>query len=261
MVNGSRRGMSPWVGPRAWVREVLLGARMALAGGRSGWVSTGLTALGVGFGVALLLVAVSLPHAVGARYQREDARQPTYAEVPASATTILVEEVSTEFRDRFIKGLLVQPEGPQPPRPPGEAALPGPGELVVSPALARLLASPFYLGADDIAAPGDDPAALESTRATGFGGGSSEIRVPGPLLALIVALIVVVLLAPVGVFAAAATRFGSEARDRRLAGVRLVGADVRMTRRIAAGEALVGSGFGLLVGAGCSSLDDPLWTV
>ena len=252
---------------------------MALAGGRAGWVSTGLTALGVGFGVALLLVAVSLPHATNARYQREDARQPTYAEAPASATTILVEEVQTEFRDRSIKGLLVQPEGPQPPRPPGVAALPGPGELVVSPALARLLASPggallrerlhypivgtigdeglaspselfFYLGADDIAAPGDDPAALDSTRATGFGGGPSEIRIPGPLLALIVVVVVVVLLAPVGVFAAAATRFGSEARDRRLAGVRLVGADVRMTRRIAAGEALVGSGFGLLVGAG-----------
>lgn len=253
------------------MRDLLLGARMALAGGRSGWVSTGLTALGVGVGVALLLVAVSLPHAVGARYQREDARQPTYAEVPASASTILVEELRTDFRARVIKGLLVQPEGPQPPRPPGVAALPGPGELVVSPALARLLASPegallrerlndpivgtigdeglaspselyFYLGANNL----DD----RSSRATGFGGGPSEIRIPGPLLALIVVVIVVVLLAPVGVFAAAATRFGSEARDRRLAGVRLVGADVRMTRRVAAGEALVGSGFGLLVGAG-----------
>jgi len=36
----------------------------------------------------------------------------------------------------------VQPEGTQPPLPPGVAALPGPGELVASPALARLLASP-----------------------------------------------------------------------------------------------------------------------
>ena len=41
------------------LRELLLGARMALAGGASGWLRAGLTALGVGLGVALLLVAVA----------------------------------------------------------------------------------------------------------------------------------------------------------------------------------------------------------
>ena len=47
-----------------------------------------------------------------------------------------------------------------------------------------------------------------------------------------------VLLLPVAVFIATAVRFGGERRDRRLAALRLVGADSRMTRRIAAGEAL-----------------------
>jgi hypothetical protein len=58
----------------------------------------------------------------------------------------------------------------------------------------------------------------------------------------------VVLLLPVGLFVAAAIRFGGEARDRRLAGVRLLGADARMARRIGAGEALGSSLLGLLVG-------------
>ena len=44
-------------------------------------------------------------------------------------------------------------------------------------------------------------------------------------------------------------RTGGEERDRRLAALRLVGADHGMTRRIAAGEALVAAGRGLLLGA------------
>ena len=59
----------------------------------------------------------------------------------------------------------------------------------------------------------------------------------------------VALLAPVAVFIATAVRFGGERRDRRLAALRLVGADPATTRRIAAGEALAGALFGLLTGA------------
>lgn len=57
------------------------------------------------------------------------------------------------------------------------------------------------------------------------------------------------LLAPVAIFIATAVRFGGDRRDRRLAALRLVGADIRTTRRIAAGEALFGSVLGLLTGA------------
>ena len=51
----------------------------------------------------------------------------------------------------------------------------------------------------------------------------------------------------------AAVRTGGEERDRRLAALRLVGADQRMARRIAAGEALVGAALGLARSASCSS--------
>lgn len=60
----------------------------------------------------------------------------------------------------------------------------------------------------------------------------------------------VALLMPVAVFIGAAVRFGGDRRDRRLAALRLVGADGRMVRRIAAGEALAGSLIGLVLGTG-----------
>ena len=69
-----------------------------------------------------------------------------------------------------------------------------------------------------------------------------------PLLILLVIIVCVVLLVPVGVFIATAVRFGGERRDQRLAALRLVGSDIRMTRRIAAGEALFGSVLGLVTG-------------
>ncbi|MEV5383667.1 FtsX-like permease family protein [Streptomyces sp. NPDC052721] len=70
---------------------------------------------------------------------------------------------------------------------------------------------------------------------------------PGLVLLTVVGM--VVLLAPVAVFIAAVTRFGGEHRDRRLAALRLIGADRGMTARIAAGEALVSSLIGVVAGA------------
>ncbi|MBX6749295.1 MAG: ABC transporter permease [Micromonosporaceae bacterium] len=265
--------MSRRVGPRAWLRELLLGTRMALAGGPSGWLRAGLTALGVGLGVALLLFAVSVPHAIASRQERTAARDDVSfdAPPPRSDATILVGTADTWFRGDPVRGRLLQPDGAHPSVPPGLSEIPRPGEMVVSPALARLLASPdgellrerldfpivatigdeglagptelaFYLGADDL-----NEASDTVTRRDHFG----EPRVGrtlDPVLSLFVVIIVVVLLLPVTLFVAAAIRFGGEARDRRLAGVRLLGADAHMARRIAAGEALGSSLLGLGVG-------------
>ena len=54
---------------------------------------------------------------------------------------------------------------------------------------------------------------------------------------------------PVAVFIATAARFGGEARDRRLAALRLVGADRATTVRVAAGESALGALLGVVVGA------------
>ena len=54
---------------------------------------------------------------------------------------------------------------------------------------------------------------------------SAKAEQINPLLVALVVLICVVLLMPVALFIATAVRFGGERRDRRLAALRLVGAD------------------------------------
>ena len=59
---------------RVVVRELALGARLTLAGGRSGLLRTAITALGVALGVAVLLIAASIPSIQDERRAREHAR-------------------------------------------------------------------------------------------------------------------------------------------------------------------------------------------
>ncbi|MBG0852789.1 ABC transporter permease [Streptomyces spinoverrucosus] len=264
---------------RQWSRDLAMGAGFAFTG-RGGWVRAVLTAVGVGLGVALLLLTTAIPSALAARDERGQARSDlTFSETtpPRTDATLLVADVGTTYRDKDIRGRELEPEGPKAPLPPGLDEFPAVGEMVVSPALKELLQSPdgkllrerlpdriagtiaepglvgprelaFYRGGEGLASK------LESgpvTRLERFGE-----PVPGtsdpwdPVLILLVLVVIVVLLMPVGVFVAAAVRFGGEGRDRRLAALRLVGSDSGMTRRVAAGEALAGSVLGLLFGTG-----------
>src|SRR5258705_6352180 len=256
----------------------MLGMRMALAGGRSGVVRAVLTALGVGLRVACLLFAVSIPSMMQAHSARSDARDVVSYSGPTvqrSDSTILIGLVDRGWRDHGIRGQLLQPEGPHAPVPPGLTVLPAPGQLVVSPALHRLLDSPSAallrqrlsgpivgeIGPDGLTGPselafyaGSDSLTVDQggrvVRRDHFGEPSGTSEPLNPVLFLLVVIIFVVLLLPVGIFVAAAVRFGVESRDRRLAGVRLVGADAGMARRIAAGEALLSGLFGLVAGVG-----------
>ncbi|MFF8830337.1 ABC transporter permease [Streptomyces sp. NPDC015131] len=257
------------------IRDLLLGARFAVTGGRSGWARTLLTALGVGAGVALLLVAASVPHVLDGRDARHQGRDLTSAEseAPRSDRSFLYAATSTRFHDRTVRGLLLRPDGPHAPAPPGVDAVPGPGRMVVSPALARLLDSPEgallkerlpyeiagRVGDAGLVGPAelvyyahgaDLTEATADGRGDGYGHNVGAARPSSAFLSLLVVVACVVLLLPVLVFVAAAARFGGERRDRRLAALRLVGADARATRRIAAGEALAGAVLGLAAGAG-----------
>ncbi|MFJ3087482.1 ABC transporter permease [Streptomyces sp. NPDC086838] len=259
-----------------WLRDLALGIRFAAAGGREGWTRTLLTAVGVGLGVTLLFLAASVPHALDARTARENARSETRisdnpdAQAKRSDTTVLRIAAETEYHDRTILGHLMRAEGAHPVLPPGIAALPAAGEMVVSPALKDLLNDPdnallkerfpykvtgtigdeglrspnellYYAGSDTLT-----PAA-GGHRVAGYGDPSPTPPL-APLLVVLVIMVCVVLLAPVAIFIATAVRFGGERRDRRLAALRLVGTDIRSTRRIAAGEALFGSVLGVLIG-------------
>ncbi len=259
--------------------DLAMGVRFAFTGGREGWTRAVLTAVGVGLGVALLLLTTALPNALEVRHERETARTDiTYVDerLPKADDTLVVANVGSDFRDDSIRGRALEPEGPRAPLPPGVERFPAKGEMVVSPALKELLASDsgallrerlpdrivgtigesgligsgelaFYQGAEGLA-PHIEGGRI--VRIDGYGDPNPTSERSDPVLLLLILVIFVVLLMPVVVFIAAAVRFGGERRDRRLAALRLVGSDSGMTRRIAAGEALAGALLGLVFGAG-----------
>lgn len=264
---------------KRWVRDLSLGARLTIAGGRDGWVRLVMTAVGVGLGVALLLVAASIPAMLSARHERTSAREemPNVSAQDARPETLLIANADTEFRGLSIRGRILRAEGDRAPVPPGLTKLPGPGEMAVSPALRRLLTSPEgallrprldhpivatiadqgLAGANEYAYYlVDSPATTSAQRGDSAGGFLRIDRFgpgsPGdpmdPVLVLLVVIALVVVLLPVMVFIGTAVRFGGERRDRRLAALRLVGADGRAVRRIAAGEVLVAVLLGMAVG-------------
>ncbi|MFF9000918.1 ABC transporter permease [Streptomyces achromogenes] len=262
---------------RQWSRDLGMGVRFAVTGGREGWVRMVLTAVGVGLGVALLLLTTALPNVLTARHQREQARTDlTYSAAvpPKGENTVLVGMADTKWDDKDVRGRFLEPEGPRAPLPPGVDRFPAPGEMVVSPALKKLLTSDegrllrerladritgtigepgligshelaYYAGADHLVVKRNSSHVV---RLTAFGDQHPTPERADPVLIMMTLVVFVALLTPVAVFIAAAVRFGGERRDRRLAALRLVGSDRRMTRRIAAGEALAGALLGLAVG-------------
>ncbi len=259
---------------RRVVGDLALGAQLALSGGPRTRLRTLLTAVGVGLGVVLLLGATSVPALVEAHRDRAHAREwmQFNGDVrKAAPDTMLASGVHTAFLGDQIEGVLLQPEGAEAPVPPGLRSVPAAGTMVVSPALAELLASPdgrrllaprfpyrlagtiapeglrgpeelyFYAGSDALS--GGGPV----LRIDAFGSEVAPKRMD-PILVVVTVVAVVVLLLPIALFLAAAVRFGGEQRNRRLAALRLVGADAWMARRIAAGEATLGAAAGLVVG-------------
>ncbi|MFE0194135.1 FtsX-like permease family protein [Streptomyces sp. NPDC058989] len=253
-------------------RSLAMGVRFAAGGGREGWVRTALTAIGVGLGVMLLLGAASIPQILDARQQRGDARVAVAGERPIerSGSTLLYADAQTSFHGQSVRGVLLRPDGPGAPTPPGVRELPRNGEMVVSPALAELLAAPEgkllrerlrfttagTIGEPGLVGPGElayyavsDALTTEhgAFRIDGFGS-RTEPEAMDPVLLVLIIVACVVLLMPVAIFIATAVRFGGERRDRRLAALRLIGADTRTVRWTAAGEALFGAVCGLLLG-------------
>ncbi|MGW1669966.1 ABC transporter permease [Streptomyces sp. NPDC002324] len=268
---------------RQWYRDLAMGVRFTFTGGREGWVRALLTGVGVGLGVALLLLTAAIPNALATRGAREEARQDRgigYLENNSTSKptdkSLLVADTDTEYRHREIRGRLLEQEGADAPPPPGLTEFPAPGKMVVSPALAALLKSDdgellrdrlpyetvgtigetgligsgelaYYAGADGLAERLDDSVVARIDQ-FGMSEADQTEEEMDPVLLLLTLVVFVVLLMPVAVFIATAVRFGGERRDRRLAALRLVGSDGRMTRRIAAGEALAGAVLGLVFG-------------
>ena len=268
-----------------WARDLALGARLALAGGRRATGRLLLTAISTGLGVAVLLLAAAIPgmwhtyqdRTYGLAYESSGSLvgwpdQHPELPVPPGVDPLYMARGGTVYRGVYIDGAYLRAAGPRAPLPPGLDRIPAPDEVYVSPALARLLDSPEgallrprfpqriagLLGEAGLRGPHDyrfyaGTPALRSfagsmTVVTAFGGEVFPSSPLPPVLWLLLVVGVVVLLVPVLTVIAAAGRVGGLARDRRLAALRLIGAGSRQTRRIAAGEALVGSVAGVALG-------------
>ncbi|MFI9047610.1 FtsX-like permease family protein [Streptomyces sp. NPDC053427] len=264
------RARGPAVG--TWARDLAMGMRFAAGGGREGWIRTALTALGVALGVAVLLLGASVPSLTGAWHGREKARENLGQEHPPKASdhTLRYASADTVFHGAQIRGRLVLPDGAHPPVPPGVRRLPGPGRMLVSPALKELLDSPEgkllrerldyrvagVIGDTGLLGPQEltyvaRPVALREGagyRIDHFGKAWESPPMRAPVVLLVI-MTCVALMTPVMVLIGTSLRFGNERREQRLAALRLVGADVRTTRRIASGEALFGALLGLAGGA------------
>lgn len=251
-----------------------IGLRLALGGGRVGTVRLALVAIGVALGVSLLLVGLGVGPAREARNARELAREPVLPlRAPASGSYLVWSPQLDRFGGRPLFRAHVAGVGERPPLPPGIERLPAPGELAVSPALARLLRSREgtllrprvpgriveVVGKEGLAWPGELVAYAGAARGkasasdrfyavTGFGSERARGReLPLPVK-LVILVAVLGLLMPTLAFIAASSRVSAAARDRRLAAIRLVGATPGQARLLTAVESAVAAGVGCLAG-------------
>ena len=181
-----------------------------------------------------------------------------------------------QYGNQLIVRVDVAATGAHSPIPPGLSRVPGPGQFYASPALAKLLKTVpadelgnrfdgtevGLIGPSAIPSPSDliivvghSSGALARVpgagRVTGFStssssGGPDSLGSAG--LQFVLALLGLVLLFPVLVFIATATRLSAARREQRFAAIRLVGATIRQVTVISSVEAVVAAMLGVVVG-------------
>jgi hypothetical protein len=234
-------------------------------------------------GVGLLLVVVAVPAALDGRSGRNDLRMP----IPgvgrsAPGGTLLVAERPDLWDGQKVTRRIVAGGAISSPRPPGVERLPGPGELVLSPALALIRDQPGaealrdrYQGtivglvgdpgllepAELIAYVGASPESMSVSSGNpaenpvvvaGFGPSASGAAVddddPRLLAEAAATLVVILLCALLVVLLGSATQLAARARAARIASLRLIGASARACRLVVAGEVTVAATIGTVLG-------------
>lgn len=244
-------------------------------------VSTVLTAMGVAVATGLVMLLVALPFATEARAERAVWQDPSismYQGGPdgkvswASSDDVVGDRPIT----RIDVAPLADPADLQ--LPAGIDELPGPGEMLRSPELARLsgelppeqLADRFdaqpvgILGDEALRFPeqlvvlvGHSPDTMPAA-AMELSGLTATDAEPDGLLSLLAGVGVVVLLVPSLVLVASASRLTAARRERRLAALRLAGATPKQVMTMVAAEtgiaAVAGAVVGVLASPGLNAL-------
>ncbi|UUU34049.1 ABC transporter permease [Streptomyces sp. CA-210063] len=260
------------------MRELFLGIRLLLGGGRGNRVRFLLMVIGSAIGVCCLAVVLAIPGVLAAQDGRKAAREPDCVADPVAMTCPASEGDSFELTrtdpygaEPLTRVFLARGDRPIEP-PPGLTELPAPGELFVSPrlrevlqrepALAQLLPGreSGLITTQGLAHPdelyayvGVSPEELEGggDRVTMFGKpfASSPTVEPSTLDMVRFTLAGVVLL-PLAVFLAVCARLSAAARARRLAALRLLGLSVKGTQRVNAAETVTAALSGAVLGLG-----------
>lgn len=251
-----------------------------LWGDRRTRTSAILMGVGVAVATSLMLVLVSLPGATHSRADRT-AWQEGFHSVDDPDNPPMLIAVSEDFHgERHIRRVDVAAYGDPSDieLPPGVERFPGPGEVLLSPALRDLaaelpgsvLAERFpgevvgLLGTDALLGPdqlvalvGHTPEELAHSGIPVDGFALSADMVD-PLLGLLAGVGVVVLLVPSLVLVASAARLTATRREKRLAALRLAGATPRQVVAMVAGENLIAAVGGALFGWAVNPLLRPL---
>ena len=254
-----------------------LAARLGIGAAKESVVRQVITAAGVALGVALLLFAgVAFPalhaHDVRGGWLTTRAHNSRPAQDESTTDPLLWKASQDRFEGRTIERIDEAALGPKSPVPPGLTALPGPGQLAMSPALQRLVQrSPADLlgdrfpgtvvatiGHDGLESPNDlivvvghaaDEIAGQADVDTVHSIEAKPVSHSETRLTRVVLFVGGMgLLAPIIVFVATATRLGALRREQRLAALRLAGATPGQTNLIAAFEAALAAVAGVVLG-------------
>jgi hypothetical protein len=258
---------------------IRLGLRLALADA-AGKAMVSIMTLAVAVGTALLIVALGVAPAIQARADRTAWMHASYAPVIIDSDDPIPHTRMGTSTDHHhgdaIDVVTLAGIGSDTPIPPTLDALPSDGEVLVSPALGRLLRSAPILGQrygrvvgtvgeGALAGPDHllairgvsaDEAAISGLPVVEFAKQAPRVLRSGAVeqvsgtVRLIILLGAVAILTPVVLFIVMATRLSAASRDRRLATLRLAGAATSQVHGLAAVETLIAAAGGVIAGVG-----------
>ncbi|AEV84715.1 ABC transporter permease [Actinoplanes sp. SE50] len=263
---------------------ISLGLRLAVAGGREAITRLVVLAAAVAMGVGMLLATIAginAVHAQNMRYPWLNSGVTSVATGPQAPDPAMWALREDYFHGHPLARIDVAVSGPHGPTPPGLAALPGPGEYDVSPALDRLLRDhpadelrDRFAGRQvgvlgDAALPSPDSliAVVGGTREeVGRITGATEIsrmvtiapdKCDGCVvglgergIVLTLSVVTAALLFPLLIFIGTATRLSAARREQRFAAMRLIGATPRQITQFAVLESTVAAVTGAIAGFG-----------
>jgi hypothetical protein len=262
------------------IGDLRLARRLIRGAGLQDGVRVVMMAIGIALSVLALMVAVTVPRALGGAADREAARTPAWGDPRPGAVVLTVETSTTAVGPATWTQIRLGGGEPASPIPPGLTRLPAPGHTVVSPALRRLLLTQpqrvtglGVIEAEPIADSGltkpDELASYTRVQASAAAGGTPVAGVtpaaePGPVVvgfgsedgpsgsSLPLGLEALLLIAvPALLFLSVCARLSVTSRRARMSSLRLIGVSQERCARIFSSEltiiSAVAAGLGLLL--------------